>query len=531
MDRIAELINQVPKIDTDNLEGKIIEKVSGEIEFKHVEFAYPSRPKNFIFRDFCLTIPAGKSVALVGGSGSGKSTVISLLQRYYDPLNGEILLDGVPVAKLQLKWLSQMGLVSQEPTLFATTVKENILFGKEDATMEEVVEAAKASNAHNLISQMPQGYDTQVGERGIQMSGGQKQRIAFARAIVKSPRILLLDEATSALDLESERIVQEALEKVAVGRTTIIVAHRLSTIQNANVIAVVQNGQVMETGSHQELIRHEGIYSSLVHLQQTESEKTQDEGQVTTTRSPYSPKIDFTSDPTASIFSSADIAESTQESTEKGNTREGQTSRTTLLQRLLAFSCPEWKQVAMACVSAVLCGAIQPVFAFLMGSMISVFFLTDHNEIKEKARTYTLCFAGFFVFSLLINTAQHYNFAYVGEYLTKRIRQMMLAKILTFEVGWFDQDENSSGAVCSRLAKDANVVRSLVGDQMSLLVQAISAATVACIMGLVIAWRLAIVMIAIEPLIIVCFYGCRRRPLKHRMSAASWLLKQCPTTE
>lgn len=424
MDRIAELINRVPKIDTDNLEGKIIEKVSGEIEFKHVEFAYPSRPKNFIFRDFCLTIPAGKSVALVGGSGSGKSTVISLLQRYYDPLNGEILLDGVPIDKLQLKWLrSQMGLVSQEPTLFATTIKENILFGKEDATMEEVVEAAKASNAHNFISQMPQGYDTQVGERGIQMSGGQKQRIAIARAIIKSPRIFLLDEATSALDLESERIVQEALEKVAVGRTTIIVAHRLSTIQNAYVIAVVQNGQVMETGSHQELIRHEeGIYSSLVHLQQTESEKTQDEGQVTTTRSPYSPKIDFTSDPTASIFSSADIAESTQESTEKGNTREGQTSRTTLLQRLLAFSCPEWKQVAMACVSAVLCGAIQPVFAFLMGSMISVFFLTDHNEIKEKARTYTLCFAGFFVFSLLINTAQHYNFAYVGEYLTKRIR-------------------------------------------------------------------------------------------------------------
>ncbi|KAL3723213.1 hypothetical protein ACJRO7_035400 [Eucalyptus globulus] len=486
VDRIAELINRVPKIDTDNLEGKIIEKVSGGIEFKHVEFAHPSRPKNFIFRDFCVTIPAGKSVALVGSSGSGKSTVISLLQRYYDPLNGEILLDGVPIDKLQLKWLrSQMGLVSQEPTLFATTIKENILFGKEDATMEEVVEAAKASNAHNFISQLPQRYDTQVGERGIQMSGGQKQRIAIARAIIKSPRILLLDEATSALDLESERIVQEALEKVAVGRTTIIVAHGLSTVQNADVIAVVQNGQVMETGSHQELIRREeGIYSSLVHLQQTESKRTQDESRVTTTRSPYSPKIDFTSDPTASIF------------------------------------------IATACVSAVLCGAIQPVFAFLMGSMISVFFLTDHNEIKEKTRTYTLCFAGFFVFSLLINTAQHYNFAYVGEYLTKRIRQMMLAKILTFEVGWFDQDENSSGAVCSRLAKDANVVRSLVGDRMSLLVQAISAATIACIMALVIAWRLAIVMIAIEPLIIVCFYG-RKSLLKGMSQKAIEAQNEC----
>ncbi|KAF8031809.1 hypothetical protein BT93_D0888 [Corymbia citriodora subsp. variegata] len=499
-ERITELIDRVPKIDTDNFEGKTIEKVSGEIEFKHVEFAYPSRPNNIIFRDFCLTIPAGKSVALVGGSGSGKSTVISLLQRFYDPLNGEILLDGVPVDKLQLKWLrSQMGLVSQEPTLFATTIKENILFGKEDATTEEVVEAAKASNAHDFISQMPQGYDTQVGERGIQMSGRQKQRIAIARAIIKSPRILLLDEATSALDLESERIVQETLEKVAAGQTTVIIAHRLSTIQNADIIAIVQNGQVIETGSHQELIRcEEGIYSSLVHLQRTESKKTQDE---------------FTRGPSASVFSSANIVESTRESTEKGNTRQGQTFRASL-RRLLAFSRPEWKQLAMARVSAVLGGAVQPVFAFLMGSMMYVF-LRRPDDFKEKTRTYTLCFTGFFVFSLLIHTFQHYNFAYVGEYLSKRIREMMLTKILTFEVGWFDQDENSSGAVCSRLAKDTNTVRSLVGDQMSLRVQTISAVTIACIMGLVIAWRLATVMIAVEVLIVVCFYG--RKSLLKRM--------------
>ncbi|XP_030553552.2 ABC transporter B family member 15-like [Rhodamnia argentea] len=528
VDHITELINRVPKIDTDNLEGKILDKVSGEIEFKHVEFAYPSWPDSVVFRNFCLTVPVGKSVALVGGSGSGKSTVISLLQRFYDPPNGEILLDGVPVDKLQLKWLrSQMGLVSQEPTLFATTIKENILFGKEDATMEEIVEAAKASNAHNFISQMPQGYDTQVGERGIQMSGGQKQRIAIARAIIKSPRILLLDEATSALDLESERVVQEALEKVAVGRTSLIIAHRLSTIQNADVIAVIQNGQVMETGSHQELIQcKESIYSSLVHLQQMESKKTQDKAEVTSTRSPSSPKIGFASNPTAFVFRSAGIAESTQESKERGNTREGQTFQTSLLQRLLAFSRPEWKQVAMACVSAVLAGAIQPVFAFLMGSMISVYFLTDHDEIKEKTRTYTLCFAGFFVLSLLINTSQHYNFAHIGEHLTKRVREMMLAKILTFEVGWFDQDENLSGAVCSRLAKDANVVRSLVGDQMSLLVQATSAVTIACIMGLVIAWRLAIVLIAVEPLIIACLYG-RKSLLKGMSQKAIEAQNEC----
>ena len=158
-----EVIKRVPKIDSDNLEGEILDKVSGAVEFRHVEFAYPSRPESMIFKDFCLNIPAGKTVALVGGSGSGKSTVIALLQRFYDPLGGEILLDGISIDKLQLKWLrSQMGLVSQEPALFATTIKENILFGKEDASMEEVIEASKASNAHNFICQLPQGYDTQV---------------------------------------------------------------------------------------------------------------------------------------------------------------------------------------------------------------------------------------------------------------------------------------------------------------------------------------------------------------------------------
>lgn len=162
-ERIVEMINRVPKIDLENMEGETLGNVRGEVEFRHVEFAYPSRPESMIFRDFCLKIPAGKTVALVGGSGSGKSTVIALLQRFYDPLGGEILVDGIAVDKLQLKWLrSQMGLVSQEPALFATTIKENILFGKEDATINEVVEAAKASNAHNFISHLPQEYDTQV---------------------------------------------------------------------------------------------------------------------------------------------------------------------------------------------------------------------------------------------------------------------------------------------------------------------------------------------------------------------------------
>ncbi|KAG4139911.1 hypothetical protein ERO13_D07G224000v2 [Gossypium hirsutum] len=525
-ERIMEVIRRVPKIDSDNLEGEIMEKFSGSVEFKHVEFAYPSRPETMILKDFSLTIPAGKTVALVGGSGSGKSTVIALLQRFYDPLGGEILLGGVAIDKLQVKWLrSQMGLVSQEPALFATTIKENILFGKEDATMEEIIEAAKASNAHNFICQLPQGYDTQVGERGVQMSGGQKQRIAIARAIIKAPRILLLDEATSALDSESERVVQEAIDQASIGRTTIVIAHRLSTIRNADLIAVFQNGQVIEIGSHDELIENQnGHYTSLVHLQQTEKEKNPEEANSTlptcASSSITNMDINNTSSRRLSLVSGSSSADSFSQNRAPlagiSVVEDQEKLPVPSFRRLLALNLPEWKQAMMGCSCAILFGAVQPVYAFSLGSMISVYFLTNHDEIKEKTKIYALCFLGLSVFSFLINVGQHYNFAYMGEYLTKRIRERMLSKILTFEVGWLDQDENSSGAICSRLAKDANVVRSLVGDRMALVVQTISAVTIAFTMGLVIAWRLALVMIAVQPIIIVCFYA--RRVLLKSMS-------------
>ncbi|RDX60581.1 ABC transporter B family member 15, partial [Mucuna pruriens] len=524
-ERIMEVIKRVPKIDSENMGGEILEKVSGEVEFEHVNFVYPSRPDSVVLNDFCLRVPAGKTVALVGGSGSGKSTVISLLQRFYDPIEGEIRLDGVAIHRLQLKWLrSQMGLVSQEPALFATTIKENVLFGREDATEEEVLQAAKASNAHNFISQLPQGYHTQVGERGVQMSGGQKQRIAIARAIIKKPRILLLDEATSALDSESERVVQEALDNAAVGRTTIIIAHRLSTVRNADVIGVVQNGKIMEMGSHHELIQNDnGLYTSLVRLQQAKNEKED------TPFHPPPPSSSSISNKDNHNTSSRRLSFVSRSSSANSMPRVGgddvveEVVENKLplpsFRRLLALNIPEWKQACLGCLNAVLFGAIQPVYAFAMGSVISVYFLADHDEIKKKTRIYSLCFLGLAVFSLVVNILQHYNFAYMGEYLTKRVRERMLSKILTFEVGWFDQDENSTGAVCSRLAKEANVVRSLVGDRLALVVQTISAVVIAFTMGLIIAWRLAIVMIAVQPIIIACFYT-RRVLLKNMSSKA-----------
>ncbi|KAF3657231.1 ABC transporter B family member 11 [Capsicum annuum] len=213
--KMFETINRKPLIDSSDTSGIVLEDIKGEVELKDVYFSYPARQDVQIFSGFSLVVPSGKTVALVGQSGSGKSTIISLLERFYDPEVGEVLIDGVNLKKYQLKWLrQQMGLVSQEPILFATTIKENISYGKENATEEEINAAIELANAANFISKLPQGLDTTVGEHGTQLSGGQKQRLAIARAILKNPKILLLDEATSALDAESERIVQEALEKV-----------------------------------------------------------------------------------------------------------------------------------------------------------------------------------------------------------------------------------------------------------------------------------------------------------------------------
>ncbi|OMO93902.1 hypothetical protein CCACVL1_06264 [Corchorus capsularis] len=266
---IFEILDRRPRIDSSSDSGSTLATVTGNIELEHVSFKYPTRPDIQIFRDMCLSIPSGKTVALVGESGSGKSTVISLIQRFYDPDSGRLTLDGMDLKRMKLSWLrQQMGLVSQEPILFNETIRENIAYGKEGhATEEEITAAAKASNAHNFISSLPQGYDTSVGERGVQLSGGQKQRIAIARAILKDPKILLLDEATSALDAESERVVQEALDRVMVNRTTVVVAHRLSTIKNADIIAVVKNGVIAEKGRHDALMKiTDGAYASLVAL-------------------------------------------------------------------------------------------------------------------------------------------------------------------------------------------------------------------------------------------------------------------------
>jgi ATP-binding cassette subfamily B (MDR/TAP) protein 1 len=276
--KLFQTIDRVPSIDSSSPLGDKPESVMGTITFENVKFHYPSRPNVPILKGLTTTFEAGQTIALVGASGSGKSTVIALVERFYDPISGSIKLDGREIKSLNLKWLRrQIGLVSQEPTLFATSVRGNVEHGLigsrwESASNEEKFELVKKAcidaNAHDFIMKLPNGYDTNVGERGMLLSGGQKQRVAIARAIVSDPRILLLDEATSALDTQSEGIVQDALDKASKGRTTITIAHRLSTIRDADKILVMGGGEILEEGTHNSLLADEnGAYFALVSNQ------------------------------------------------------------------------------------------------------------------------------------------------------------------------------------------------------------------------------------------------------------------------
>ena len=245
--------------------------VEGNVEFRHVSFAY--NKGETILHDVSFSAKPGQAIALVGPSGAGKSTVASLLPRFYDVTEGAIFVDGHDVRDVTLASLrEQVGIVPQETNLFNDTVYNNILYGRLDATRDEVIAAAKAANADEFIQQLPKGYDTQLGDRGVNISGGQRQRISIARAILKNPRILILDEATSALDTESECIVQEALDRLMVGRTSFVIAHRLSTIQNAAKIIVLDKGSIVEEGTHQQLMAKHGLYAHLHDIQFKENQ-------------------------------------------------------------------------------------------------------------------------------------------------------------------------------------------------------------------------------------------------------------------
>ncbi|XP_059435947.1 ABC transporter B family member 21-like [Corylus avellana] len=522
--KMFETIERKPEIDAYDMKGKILDDIRGDIELRDVYFSYPSRPDEQIFDGFSLSIVSGTTAALVGQSGSGKSTVISLIERFYDPLAGEVLIDGINLKEFQLKWIREkIGLVSQEPVLFASSIKDNIAYGKDGATTEEIRAAAELANAAKFIDKLPQGLDTMVGEHGTQLSGGQKQRIAIARAILKDPRVLLLDEATSALDAESERIVQEALDRIMVNRTTVIVAHRLSTIRNADMIAVIHRGKMVEKGSHSELLRDpEGAYSQLIRLQEVnkESEHALDDknkSEITVESARHSSQR--MSIPRSISRGSSGAGNSSRRRsfsvsfglptgvngpdtawTEKENPPlSTEKSPKVSLRRLAYINKPEIPVLIIGAIAAVISGVIFPIFGLLISSVIKTFF--DPPKLKKDSEFWALMFMVLGLAAFLSIPARTYFFGVAGCKLIQRIRVMCFEKVVRMEVGWFDEPEHSSGAIGARLSADAASVRALVGDALGQLVENAASAVAGVVIAFVASWQLAFIVLALIPLI------------------------------
>lgn len=378
---IFKVIDRKSKIDSQSNDGKIINfGVKGNIEFRNVFFSYPSRKDVPILRGINFNVKAGQTVALVGSSGNGKSTCIHLLQRFYDPSEGDVLIDDCNIKQLNISLLrSNMALVGQEPVLFSTTIGENIRYGKPDATDDEVISAAKYSGADDFISRLPEGYRTAVGEKGCQLSGGQKQRIAIARALIQNPKILLLDEATSALDYQSEKFVQRTLDKLSKGRTTIVVSHRLSAIKHADRILYIEKGQVLEDGSDSELLALKGNYYDMVASGTLDDEKhgEPDENAVNEKQKETHEKLldkqlfrmrthSYNQEDTE-IFT-----EVIQDSSYETINEKAQISYWKTLKRILRLSRPEWIYLFLATIGAIIVGATPPIFAVLFGEFYGV---------------------------------------------------------------------------------------------------------------------------------------------------------------
>ncbi|CAI0469814.1 unnamed protein product [Linum tenue] len=523
--KMFETINRKPEIDAYDPKGKVLEDIRGDIELKDVHFNYPARPDEQIFNGFSLSIESGTTAALVGQSGSGKSTVISLIERFYDPLAGEVLIDGINLKELQLKWIrGKIGLVSQEPALFTSSIKDNIAYGKEDATTEEIRAASELANAAKFIDKLPQGLDTMVGEHGTQLSGGQKQRIAIARAILKNPRILLLDEATSALDAESEKVVQEALDRIMVDRTTVIVAHRLSTVKNADTIAVIHRGKMVEKGSHHELLKDpEGAYAQLIRLQEINrpSDAEDNNSKKPSDMNPESFRQSSLrmSQRSLSRGSSGGVGGSSRRSfsvsfglptgidTTGGDPAHDmeaspapEDAPDVSIKRLAYLNKPEIPVLIGGAIAAVGNGVMFPLFGILISRAIRSFY-EPPNELKKDTQFWALMFTTLGVASLLIYPTQTYLFSVAGCRLIQRVRSICFEKVLRMEVSWFDEPENSSGAIGARLSADAATVRALVGDKLGQTVQNIASLVAGLVIAFTASWQLALIILALVPLI------------------------------
>ncbi|KAH0430175.1 ABC multidrug transporter mdr1 [Colletotrichum camelliae] len=522
---IFSIIDRQSPIDPYSDDGNTLDMVNGTIRLTGIKHVYPSRPDVIVLDGFDLTIPAGKTTAIVGASGSGKSSIIGLIEKFYQPVSGTILLDDHDINGLNLKWLRrQMALVGQEPMLFRATIFENICAGLKgtphensdrDKKQQLVAEAAQKSNAYDFISTLPDGFDTLVGEGGSHLSGGQKQRIAIARAIISDPKILLLDEATSALDSESESVVQAALRSASEGRTTITIAHRLSTVKHADNIILMADGKIIEQGTHDALIGRKGAYHRLSTAQDPSlvSKAILREHSHVNGKDLADTKIEITDSgllPRRGTVQHAGSDSDLQpESIDQLRPPEPQSyGLWSLLQFIASFNKPELGLMSVGLLFAAICGGGNPTQAVFFAKQLSVLsqygVSADDAETKQNSDYWRELYLMLACVQFVAFAAQGLIFANTSERLIRRARDTAFRMLLKQDISFFDQDHNNAGALTHLLSTGANQLAGLSGITLGTLVMVITTLVTAITVSAAIGWRLSLVCTATVPILLAC---------------------------
>ncbi|TKR73206.1 hypothetical protein L596_020543 [Steinernema carpocapsae] len=516
---IFDIIDREPEIDSYSNEGIRPEKVEGRIAVSDVHFHYPTRPDIPILQGISFNVNPGETIALVGSSGCGKSTIVQLLLRYYNPLKGSVTIDEHPISSINIRYLRNLiGVVSQEPILFNCSIRRNIQYGNEHISEDQLRAACRKANADIFIKNLPEGYDTLVGDRGTQLSGGQKQRIAIARTLVRDPKILVLDEATSALDAESESIVQEALEKASHGRTTIIIAHRLSTIRNADKIIAIKEGEVKEVGKHNDLMLKKGLYYDLVNAQvfadvekgdskpaysdvphiSDVSIRSRLSSILTRPDGRLSPVLKIEEDLEEQLNPGQPDAKTEAERLKKELEKEG--AKPANLFSILRYARPEWGLIVIAVIASVIQGCIFPAYSLFFTEILKVFALEDTHEISRKGHFWALMFLVLGAVEAITLFMQSFFFGLAAERLTMRLRSKLFRNIMRMDIAYFDQPNHSSGKIATRLATDTPNVKSAIDYRLGSVFSAFVSVGCGIAIAFYYGWQMALLVIAIFPL-------------------------------
>ncbi|USW56715.1 Putative Type 1 protein exporter [Septoria linicola] len=516
----SELFEVLDREPSDSNTGDKLPEVAGGIAFHGVSFSYPSRSGIRVLNDISFECPAGEVTALVGASGSGKSTIIALLERWYEPDAGYITLDGRPITELNMRWLrNQLRLVQQEPVLFNDTIHNNVVQGLTGTQMEFadhetkrrlVTEACKAANAVEFIEKLPEKYDTNVGERATLLSGGQKQRIAIARSIISNPPILLLDEATSALDAQSESIVQDALNKASKSRTTLVIAHKLATVKMADKIIVMGDGEVLEQGTHQQLIGNNGPYATLVKAQGLDVpiskpsayEALDDCGRYADARNVDSLQEEKLVDLT--------IAGTHQSAASEGTKQDGtgyhdheflQHSLAGIVTTFLGENSHLWREYLVAALMSILGGAVFPALSIILTHLITAFGLSSLADVRTTVDFYAgmlLLIAGV---SLITYAVMGWVTNEISQDLTRKYRLEMLSSLLRQDISFFDRPEHAAASLASRLSTDPTGLQELLGINLCFIIIVIVTLISCVVVALAYGWKLGLVVTSTLPLI------------------------------